>query len=84
MCHQFVPECIVLRTDNLAAHAYWLPRSCAYLLLWQGKPLYDWHPLISGDPETVHAAGVSVRGKTLPEFEVDEEYWEDHLFEERA
>jgi len=40
--------------------------------------------LISGDPETVHAAGVSVRGKTLPEFEVDEEYWEDHLFEERA
>ena len=82
--HQFVPECIVLRPDNLAEHAYWLPRSCAYLLLWQGNPLYDWHPLISGDPETVHAAGVSVRRKTLPEFEVDEEFWEDHLFEERA
>lgn len=80
--HQFVPECIVMRPDNIDQHAYWMPETCAYRLLWQGKPLYDWHPLISGDPETVHQAGVSVRGITVPEFEVGEDDWEDHLIEE--
>ncbi|WP_226624221.1 YcgN family cysteine cluster protein [Alloyangia pacifica] len=80
--HQFVPECIVLRPDNIDEHAYWMPETCAYRLLWQGKPLYDWHPLISGDPETVHAAGVSMRGRTVPEFEVGEDDWEDYIIEE--
>lgn len=80
--HQFVPECIVLRPDNIEQHAYWMPRSCAYRLLWQGKPLYAWHPLLSGDPETVHDAGVSMRHRTVPEFEVGEDDWEDHLIEE--
>jgi uncharacterized cysteine cluster protein YcgN (CxxCxxCC family) len=80
--HQFVPECIVLRPDNIEQHAYWMPRTCAYRLLWQGKPLYAWHPLLSGDPETVHDAGVSMRHRTVPEFEVGEDDWEDHLIEE--
>jgi uncharacterized cysteine cluster protein YcgN (CxxCxxCC family) len=44
--------------------------------------LYDWHPLISGDPETVHSADVSIRGKTTPEFEVDMEEWEEYIIEE--
>lgn len=79
---QFVPECIHLTPANIASHAYWMPATCAYRLLFEGKPLYDWHPLISGDPETVHAAGVSVRGWTVPEFEVDEDEWEDHIVEE--
>lgn len=77
-----VPECIVLTPATIADVAYWLPETCAYKLLWEGKPLFDWHPLVSGDPETVHAAGVSVRGWTVPEFEVDEEDWEDHIVEE--
>lgn len=80
--HQFIPDCIVLRPGNIDQHAYWMPKTCAYRLLWSGKPLYDWHPLISGDPETVHTAKISVRGMTLSEFDINEEDWEDYIIEE--
>lgn len=80
--HQFVPECIVLKTENLDTHAYWMPQTCAYRLLWEGKPLYDWHPLISGDTNSVHKAGVSVRDLTVSEFETPQDEWEDHIIEE--
>lgn len=80
--HRFVPECIVLKPGNMDANLYWMPETCAYKLLWQGKKLYDWHPLISGDPQTVHDAGVSMQSRTVPEFEVDEDDWEDHIIEE--
>ena len=80
--HQFVPECIVLTPKTLRDNLYWLPQTCAYRLVVEGRPLYHWHPLISGDPETVHEAGVSVRGLTIPEFEVGEDDWEDHIIEE--
>lgn len=79
---QFVPECIVLKPGTLADVAYFMPESCAYRRLAEGKPLPAWHPLVTGDPESVHAAGQSVRGKTLPEFEVPEDEWEDYLIEE--
>lgn len=81
---QIVAECIVLSPDNISEHAYWMPQTCAYRLLWQGKPLYDWHPLISGRAQSVVEAGVSVRGRTVPEFEVDEEDWPDFIIEEPA
>ncbi|QGX97395.1 YcgN family cysteine cluster protein [Roseovarius faecimaris] len=80
--HQFVPECIVLEPKNLDKNLYWMPETCAYKLLHLGKPLYDWHPLISGDPDSVHRAGVSMQNATLPEFEIPEDEWEDHLIEE--
>ena len=80
--HQFVPECIVLRPDNIQDHLYWMPQTCAYRLIYEGRELYDWHPLISGRAESVHHAGVSVRGMTVPEFEVPEEEWDDYLIEE--
>ena len=48
----------------------------------QGKPLPDWHPLKTGDPESTHSSGNSVRGMTLPEHEIPEEDWEDHIIEE--
>ena len=80
--HQFVPECVVLTPKTLRDNLYWLPQTCAYRLVVEGRPLYPWHPLISGEPETVHAAGVSVRGLTIPEFEVGEDDWEDHIIEE--
>ncbi|MGR3700484.1 MAG: YcgN family cysteine cluster protein [Paracoccaceae bacterium] len=80
--HQFVPECIVLSPKNMDKNLYWMPETCAYKLLWQGKPLYHWHPLISGDPQSVHDAGVSVQGITIPEFDVPEEDWEDYIIEE--
>lgn len=78
----FVPDCVVLTPRTLPDIAYFMPQTCAYRLLHEGKPLFDWHPLISGDPETVHTAGISVRGWTVPEFEVDEDDWEDHIIEE--
>ncbi|MDG1280681.1 MAG: YcgN family cysteine cluster protein [Pseudorhodobacter sp.] len=81
--HQFVPDCVQLTPKKLEEIAYWLPKTCAYRLVYEGKPLHDWHPLISGDPETVHTAGASVRGWTVPEFEVAEEDWEDYVIEER-
>ena len=80
--HQFVPDCVVLRPDNLDSHAYWMPQTCAYRLLWQGKPLFDWHPLISGTAQSVHDAGVSVQGWTLSEFDIPEDEWEEHIIEE--
>lgn len=77
-----VPECVVLSPKSLPDIAYWLPSTCAYKLLHEGKPLHDWHPLVSGTAETVHAEGVSVRGWTVPEFEVTEDEWEDHIIED--
>ncbi|WP_114967091.1 YcgN family cysteine cluster protein [Alkalilacustris brevis] len=77
-----VPECVVLTPGTIANVAYWLPRTCAYRLLFEGKSLPEWHPLRTGDPESVHRAGVSVRGWTVPEYEVPEEDWEDHVIDE--
>ncbi len=80
--HQFVPECIVLNPSNIDTHAYWMPQTCAYRLLHSGQNLPDWHPLITGSAQSVHDAGVSVQGWSIPEFEVDEDDWEDHIIEE--
>jgi len=56
---QQVPDCLKLSPRNI--HGKWLPSTCAYRLLKEGRNLPDWHPLISGDPDSVHAAGISVR-----------------------
>jgi uncharacterized cysteine cluster protein YcgN (CxxCxxCC family) len=61
-----VPDCVRL-TPEKAATLPWLPSTCAYRLRAEGKPLYPWHYLISGDRETVHEAGMSVRGWTVSE-----------------
>ncbi|MEP1964771.1 YcgN family cysteine cluster protein [Tateyamaria sp.] len=80
--HQFVPDCIVLKPSNIESHLYWMPQTCAYRLLHEGKPLAEWHPLVSGSPETVHAAGVSMRDQTVSEYDVADDDWEDHIIEE--
>ena len=80
--HQFVPECVRLTPKTLPKIAYWMPQTCSYRRLFEGKPLPDWHPLLTGDPESVHTAGASVRGWTIPEFEVDEDDWENHIIDE--
>lgn len=61
-----VPDCVSL-TPAEARRIDWLPPSCAYRLLRDGRDLPGWHPLVSGDPETVHRAGVSVRGRAVSE-----------------
>ena len=79
---KFVPDCVMLTPKTLPKVAYWLPSTCAYRLLHEGKPLNDWHPLISGTAQSVHDAGMSVQGWTIPEFDVDEDDWEDHIIED--
>ena len=79
---QFVPDCVSLTPEKLPEVAYWLPKTCAYRLAYEGEPLQDWHPLISGDPESVHRAGISMRGQTVPEYEVSEDDWEDYVIPE--
>jgi len=78
---KLVKGCVVLTPKTLPEVAHWLPATCAYRLLHEGKPLFRWHPLVSGDPESVHAAGISLRGRVVPEYEVTEEDLEDHIVE---
>jgi uncharacterized cysteine cluster protein YcgN (CxxCxxCC family) len=74
-----VPDCVTL-TPDLVRSIDWLPPTCAYRLVADGEDLYWWHPLVSGDPDTVHAAGVSVRGRVgLNDRQVGEGEWEDHV-----
>ncbi|QFS99346.1 hypothetical protein FIV06_18070 [Labrenzia sp. THAF191b] len=73
-----VPDCIQL-TPGEVRTLTWLPPTCAYRLVREGKDLYWWHPLVSGDPETVHLAGISVRGRTIPEDGMALEDYENHV-----
>ncbi|HEY2136873.1 MAG TPA: YcgN family cysteine cluster protein [Xanthobacteraceae bacterium] len=57
-----VPDCVRLTAENVGTLA-WLPPTCGYRLVAEGRDLYWWHPLVSGDPDSVHVAGVSVRGR---------------------
>ena len=64
--------------DNLPK-LRWMPASCAYRLLHEGKSLPDWHPLISGNPISTVATGQSVAGRIFPETAIDEEDLPDHI-----
>lgn len=63
---KLVSTCLVLSADDPGAFR-WLPGSCAYRRLAEGKELPEWHPLVSGDPDSVHRAGISVKGKAASE-----------------
>ncbi|MCU0837137.1 MAG: YcgN family cysteine cluster protein [Rhodospirillales bacterium] len=62
---RFVPDCRQLTPEAVRRYR-WLPSTCAYRLLAEGRELPWWHPLVSGDPQTVHIAGQSVRGRAVP------------------
>lgn len=76
--HELVPDCAVLSTDH-PEYFDWMPETCAYRLLYEGKPLPEWHPLITKNPASVHEHGASARKKLIPEFLADEEKLEKYI-----
>lgn len=79
--HELVPDCAHLSADKPEYFA-WMPETCAYRLIHEGKPLPQWHPLITHDPTSVHAHGASARKKLIPEFLADENDLEKYIVSE--
>jgi len=75
-----VPGCVVLRPYNKELYDQ-LPDSCAYRRLSEGKKLEDWHPLISGNKNTIHISDISVRDKVVSEQYVHQDDWQEHIIE---
>lgn len=73
-----MPDCIQL-TQKKIHEITWLPPTCAYRLVGEGKDLPAWHPLITGNAESVHEAGISVRGRIIPEADMNAEELENHI-----
>ncbi len=65
---RLVPDCVKLTPGNIS-DLQWMPSTCAYRLLYEGKPLEPWHPLVSGSSQSVHEAGISIRHRAISERE---------------
>ena len=76
--HQRMADCLEMNPETVRS-ATWLPATCAYRLVDEGKDLPWWHPLVSGDPETVHQAGISVRGWAICESRVSPDSMERYI-----
>ncbi|MEM0515774.1 YcgN family cysteine cluster protein [Pseudoalteromonas sp. YIC-827] len=76
-----VPSCVKLTKDNIA-DIFFMPKSCSYRRLQEGRGLASWHPLLNkGKKSKMHAAGISVRNKTVKDSDVPLEEFEDHIAE---
>ena len=75
-----VPDCVKL-SPKIIEEVIWMPPSCAYRLISEGKDLPDWHPLVSGETESVVEAGMSVRGRVVSEVEINFDDICDYLVE---
>jgi uncharacterized cysteine cluster protein YcgN (CxxCxxCC family) len=75
-----VSDCLKLSPEDVEAF-FWLPKTCAYRLVAEGRDLEKWHVLLSSDPESVHRAGVSVRGRVVKEETVSEDEMENHIID---
>lgn len=73
-----VPSCVTLTVDNIAS-LKWMPNTCAYRLVYERKPLPDWHPLVSGDVGSVLNHGHSICGRSVSESLVPEDELVEHV-----
>jgi uncharacterized cysteine cluster protein YcgN (CxxCxxCC family) len=76
-----LPECLNLTSENIQQTLPWLPPSCAYKRVYEGKPLAQWHPLVSGDHQLVHQQGRSVRHFAISESDIPEDDWQENLID---
>lgn len=77
----FVQGCVTLTPENLDEASTWMPATCAYRRLHEGRGMADWHPLVSGGPASVEEAGIAIGPPLVPEYEVAEEDLEDHVLD---
>lgn len=75
-----VPDCLRVR-DHDIAQLPWIPDTCAYRLRAEGKPLFDWHPLVAGSRAEMEAAGIAVAGRVISEEYVHEQGLEEHVID---
>jgi uncharacterized cysteine cluster protein YcgN (CxxCxxCC family) len=75
---ELAEDCMILTPDTLV-ELDWLPTTCAYRLLAANQPLPSWHPLLTGDPGSVHRAGISLRGRAISEDYVHEDDLDDFV-----
>jgi len=75
---QIVPDCIKLEPGNVG-DLDWLPQTCAYRLRARGEPLPEWHYLVSGSRDSVHEAGVSIRGRSLSDEFVHPDGYDEYI-----
>ncbi|WP_372883196.1 YcgN family cysteine cluster protein [Psychromonas sp.] len=75
---KLVKDCVKVSLDDIEQF-HWLPASCAYRRLAEGKPLPEWHPLITGSQSAMHKGGFSVRGKIISENSIDPDNLEDYI-----
>lgn len=78
---EHMSDCVDLTLDKIGK-IKWLPQSCAYRRLQEGRGLAWWHPLVSGDPQTVHDAGISVRSFAMTEARVKEENYQRYIIDD--
>lgn len=79
--HVLVSDCVQLEPSNIQ-RLRWLPKTCAYRLLAEGRPLLSWHPLISKDRLSVHRAGISIRERAISEIYVHPDDVDNFLMNE--